>query len=293
MPVKNQRKTALKAPPKNTRNLVWLASYPKSGNTWMRIFLGNYLFNATTPMPINRINQIGLSDSAANLYRAVATGPFNSADPMQALRLRGKVLNRIAGNGADVNFVKSHNVRDTVFGIDLIATALTRSAIYIIRDPHDVAISYARHFGRTLDAAIESIGRENNTTAGLGDIVKQFLGSWSAHVTGWTRTRDYPVLVLRYEDMRTDPRKEFAKALSHVGAPVDDERLDRAIRFSSFDELRRQEDAEPFVERSNNSERFFHTGTSGQWQGVMTSAQSEQILRDHGAVMREFGYFTT
>ena len=272
------------------RNIVWLASYPKSGNTWVRIFLGNYLLNPETPMPINRINQLGMADSSAQMYRAVATGAFDPADPMQALRLRGRVLDGIVSNGADVNFVKTHNIRDRVFGIDLIPARLTRSAICIIRDPRDVAISYARHFGHTLEAAVASIGRSNNTTAGRGDTVKQFLGSWSEHVTNWTRVRDFPVLTLRYEDMRADPEAAFANALTHIGVPVDSERLERAIRFSSFDELRRQEEKDPFVERSNKSERFFHTGKSGQWRGVMPDALVEKIHRDHGAVMRDFGY---
>ncbi len=272
------------------KNIVWLASYPKSGNTWARIFLGNYLFNTKTPMPINRINQLGMADSSAQMYRAVATGAFDPADPMQALRLRGTVLGRIVNNDADVNFVKTHNVRDRVFGVDLIPAKLTRSAICIIRDPHDVAISYARHFGHTLEAAVASIGRSNNTTAGGGDTVKQFLCSWSEHVTSWTRTREFPVLVLRYEDLQADPEAAFAKALTHIGVPVDDQRLARAIRFSSFDELRQQEKKDPFAERSNKSERFFHTGKSGQWRDVMPEVLVEKIRRDHGAVMREFGY---
>ncbi len=287
MPAKRTPKNLQKPP---TKNIVWIASYPKSGNTWLRMFLGNYFLSPTTPMSINRIHQLGLADSTARMYRAAASGRFDSTDPMQALQLRAKVLRGIVSNGADVNFVKTHNLRDQVFGVDLIPTRLTRSAIYIIRDPHDVVVSYARHFGRTIEATVASIGSHNTTTAGRGDTVKQFLGSWSDHVRGWTRTRDFPVLALRYEDMRADPQTAFAKALKHIGAPVDNQRLQRAIRFSSFDELQKQEAAEPFVERSNNAERFFHTGTSGQWRGVMAEAQIEQICRDHGPMMREFGY---
>lgn len=272
------------------KSIVWLASYPKSGNTWTRIFLGNYIFNPPAPMPINQINKLGMADSAANLYRAVAVGPFDPADPMQALRLRGKVLRGIVGNGADVNFLKTHNYKGEVFGTDLVPADLTRAAIHIIRDPRDVAVSYARHFGHAIEQAVGSMGRSSNTTAGGKTSVKQFLCSWSEHVTSWARAREFPVLTLRYEDIRADPHTAFAKALELIGMPLDRERLDRAVRFSSFDELRRQEDNEPFVERSENTERFFHTGTSGQWQRVMSPGLVEQIERDHGAVMREFGY---
>jgi hypothetical protein len=272
------------------RTLVWLASYPKSGNTWARIFLSNYLFNHDAPMPINDVRRLGVSDAAVHFYRKAAGGAFDQSDHMQALHLRGRVLRGIAGNGAQINFLKTHNARVSVFGVELIPPRLTRSAVYILRDPRDVAVSYARHFGKTLEAAVAALGTFDNSTAGRGESVKQFLMSWSVHVTSWTRAADFPVLALRYEDMQRDPQTTFARLLEHVGIPVEAERLERAIRFSAFDELRRQEDREPFAERSFAAERFFHTGTSGQWREQMPAPLVERLCRDHGAVMRAFGY---
>ena len=82
----------------------------------------------------------------------------------------------------------------------------------------------------------------------------------------------------------------FTKLLTHLGVPVDDERLNRAVRFSSFDEMRRQEERDGFAEHANLRDRFFHTGRSGQWRGVLPDSLVEKIRRDHGAVMRDFGY---
>ena len=115
------------------KSIVWLASYPKSGNTWLRVFLANYLFNRQTPMPINEVYRIGMGDAVEKAYRLVAEGPFNVADPRQAVELRPRVLARVVANGAEVNFLKTHNRRGKVYGIELIPPHMTRSAIYIVR----------------------------------------------------------------------------------------------------------------------------------------------------------------
>ena len=272
------------------KSLVWLASYPKSGNTWARIFLGNYLYNRRTPMPINQVHRLGVTDAAAECYHAAAKGAFDRADPLLALKLRGRMLRWVMSNDADINLIKTHAIKATLFGVEMIPASLSRSAIYILRNPLDMVISYARHFGRTPEEAAGAIARSDTTIAASEKSVKQYIGNWSDHVRSWTRVRDFPVLVLRYEDMQADPHAAFAKVLSHLGVPVDAERLDRAVRFSSFDELRRQEERDGFAEHANMPDRFFHTGRSGQWRGVLPDSLVEKIRHDHGAVMRDFGY---
>lgn len=279
------------AGPAGTKSIVWLASYPKSGNTWTRVFLANYLLNPNGPVPINQIRRFAIADTAVELYGKLAPAGFDAADPIAHLRLRDRVLRAIAGNGADMNFVKSHNIDATVFGTELIMRRYTRAAVYIVRNPLDVAISYARHFGMTPSGACQSISRPGNTTAGGATNVKQFLGSWAEHVLSWTRTADFPVHVMRYEDMKADPHGCFRTLLGQLGIPVDDERLDRAVRFSSFEELQRQETADGFVEASKNAERFFHSGTSGQWHGVLTDDDIATVRRANEAAMRTYGYF--
>lgn len=271
------------------KNIVWLASYPKSGNTWLRIFLANYLFNRQTPMPINEVHRLGVGDAVESVYRRFAGGAFNARDPRQSLALRPKVLNGIVANGAQINLVKTHNCRIKAFGLELIPAHLTRSAIYIVRNPLDMVLSYARHYGHTPEVAAMAIGRPETTVAGPGSVT-QFIGSWSQHVLSWVRCRDFPVLVLRYEDIHVEPERAFAKVLEHIGVPVDPERLDRAVGFSSFGELRRQEDSGGFIERAPQSERFFDSGRAGRWRDELPLEAAERIRREHGRVMREFGY---
>jgi Sulfotransferase domain len=287
-----KRPTNAAPPPKPSalKNIVWLASYPKSGNTWARMFLANYLLATLEPIPINQVHRIGIGDSVANAYRIVAGGRYDPMDTMGHLRLREKVLRGIVNNGADMNFVKTHNARDRAFGVELIVPRYTRAAVYILRNPLDVAVSYARHYGQTPAQAARSISRPDNTTSADATSVKQYLGNWSEHVTGWAEGGDFPVHVMRYEDMKADAQDAFAGLLRFLGIPVDAERLERAVRFSSFDEMKRQESATPFIERSASLDRFFHTGETGQWKAALSPEDVAFLRERHGKVMSKYGY---
>lgn len=271
-------------------SIVWLASYPKSGNTWTRIFLANYLANAKKPIPINQVNRFGLGDSIAKTYEMVAGRPVDTHNVALILSLRDKVLRGIVANNADVNLVKTHNIKAVARGVDLIPAKYTRSAIYIIRDPRDMVLSTARHYSESLDKVVSRIGHKDNATQADDKTVSVFQGTWSDHVKSWTGYAPYPVLTLRYEDMLANPHDTFAKTLKHLGVPLDQERLDRAVRFSSFDELTTQEAETGFQEKPAGADKFFASGRSGQWKTDLDEKLVEQICKDHGKTMKKFGY---
>jgi hypothetical protein len=276
----------------DTRRIVWLASYPKSGNTWTRIFLANYLVNRDQPVPINQAHRFAMGDAIGKTYAMVAGRPINTGDAGLTLQLRDRVLRGIVANGADVNFVKTHNLLGVVKGKPLIPNALTRSAVYIVRNPLDVVLSYARHFGMSKAAAASAMADPNNTIAATADTVEQYLGRWDDHVSAWTEDQPYPQLVLRYEDLLNAPEEHFAKLLQHIGIPVDPDRLSKAIRFSSFTELSKQENTTGFEEKSHHTKAFFAKGKSGQWKTDLDPEVVMQIQRDHRTVMEKFGYDT-
>ena len=272
------------------KSIVWLASYPKSGNTWLRMFLANYLLRAEQPVPLAKVHQIALGDAVLGAYRAVARRPVDPRNEADVLALRPSVLKAIAGNGADINLVKTHNQNTRARGAELIPAALTRQALYVVRNPLDLLLSYAHHYGQAPEAAARAIGDPGNVIAPDATNVMQYLGSWSDHVTGWSRARSFPVCTLRYEDMIADPEAAFSTALKRMGVPVEPDRLARAIEFSSFDQLRSQEDAHGFIEKSRHAERFFRAGTAGQWRETLAPDIVAQIRETHGKVMRRFGY---
>ena len=272
------------------KSIIWLASYPKSGNTWARIFLANYLANPPKPLRINEAHRFCMGDTIASTYQKVAGRPINTQDVELTLQLRPKVLAGIVGNNADVNFVKTHNIRSVAREITLIPPEVTRSAIYIMRNPLDMVLSYARHYGMTPAVAVAHIGNEDNANAADGQSVAQFLGSWSGHVKSWTSPSPYPMLVLRYEDLLEDPEAQFERVLTHIGIPVDKARLKKAVEFASFKELSRQEESAGFIERPVQSEKFFAKGEAGQWKDDLDKSLIVEIKRTHRKVMKKYGY---
>ncbi len=274
------------------RSIVWLASYPKSGNTWMRIFLANYLSDAQEPLNINQIQRFGFGDSKPERYFAAAGRRLDINNPEATLQVRAQVLRGIVSNNADVNFVKTHNCRNKAFGVELIPAHFTRQAIYILRNPLDMVLSYARHYGMTVEQTVEFIGRSDSANKADATTTWQFLGSWSEHVKDWTRSGAFPVLALRYEDLLDDPHVHFGKALEFIGLTPEPERLDRAVRFASFDELKKQEDESGFQEKSPHAERFFAKGQAGQWKDALDPELVSRVRRDHKRVMKKYGYYS-
>ena len=277
--------------PSGKKSIVWLASYPKSGNTWLRIFLANYLTNPDEPLPINKAQLYALSDADAEYYKTVSGGMIDVYDNPQALKYRERVLQLFMSSGADVNLVKTHNRRAVGLGVPLIPPKYTRSAIYVMRNPLDVVLSYGRHFGQTQDEATESLCRSDNGVNPDEAHVAQFLGSWQDHVESWTSFAPYPTLVLKYEDMLSDPEEAFGKVIRHFGMDPEPERLRKAIRHASFKELKKQETETGFAERSPRSTAFFAKGESGQWHNDLAPELVQKIRQTNKRAMKRFGYW--
>jgi hypothetical protein len=271
--------------------LVWLAAYPKSGTTWLRAFLHNYIRQPATPHDINALTELTTGESGAERYRKYDPRPASRYTVADVQRLRPLVHRDITREHPDLVFVKTHNAALVVEGVPLLTPEVTAGAIYLVRDPRDVAVSYSRHLGLTIDATIARMADLEAATGGTDLKVYERLSSWSAHVYFWTRQANPRLCVRRYEDLLADPAGQFGGLIRFLGQEPPPERLARAIRDSGFAVLRAQEQAHGFVERPPESQgAFFGTGRHGAWRGVLTAAQRRRIERDHGAMMVRFGY---
>ncbi len=190
----------------------------------------------------------------------------------------------------DYVFVKTHNAFVREEGVPLITPEVTAAAIYLVRDPRDVALSYSRHLGRPLDEVIGFMANEGAMAGGTDAHVYERLGSWSGHVGSWTAVPNSRLLVLRYEDLHATPADSFGRVVRFLGGDPPADRLARAIEFSRFTTLQGQEQEKGFQERPAQSEAFFRAGRTGQWQAALTEAQAARIARDHAAQMARFGY---
>ena len=243
--------------------IIWLASYPKSGNTWLRAFLHSLLRDPPEGYDINRITELSLVDSAVGWYRPLIGRPPGDWTREEVGRVRRKAHEAITRAHPDSAFIKTHNALIADAHGPFITIELTAGAIYILRNPLDVAVSYSHHLGRTIDQTIDLMNHPRAGTPNTKTNVYQFLKSWSQHVQSWTR-RPHPGLhVVRYEDMLTEPEKVFGGIVAFLGLKPPRERLQRAIERSSFTELRKREETQGFKERSRHAEYFFREGRAG------------------------------
>ncbi|MCA8927571.1 MAG: sulfotransferase domain-containing protein [Alphaproteobacteria bacterium] len=270
--------------------ILWLVSFPKSGNTWMRAFLANYLTGAKQPMPLAQLQQFGVSDASGWPYEKLTGKPHQDLSDDEIGKLRPRVQEMIARSRPDHVLMKSHFAVFTTDGVPSINRAATLGAIYVIRNPWDVAVSYADHFGQSIDDTITAFAQPTLTVAPSAENIRQFLGGWSGHVKSWNNADGIALHIVKYEDMVARPRKTFGKVIDFLGMPADRKRLDLAIKFSSFRELSRQEARDGFAEKSRNAERFFRKGQVGGWREVLSEAQARQIAIDHREVLEHFGY---
>ena len=264
--------------------IVWLASYPKSGNTWVRAFLHNYIVNAERPHSINSLVEFSVAEPAAAFFGADAVG---LSDEQVQLR-RPAVHEQLTRLHPDLVFVKTHNANLAMHGVPLCTPAHTAGAVYIVRDPRDVALSYAAFAGREVDDIINFMGARGTVSAGDSQQVFELLSSWSEHVRSWVAAPKR--LLVRYEDLLAEPERYFARIIRFLGTgEVDDARLARAIRFSGFDVLSAQEAADGY-RAAGRTEKFFRSGKAGQWREHLSPEQIKRIEAAHGEVMRKLGY---
>jgi sulfotransferase family protein len=271
--------------------IIWLASYPKSGNTWMRAFLHNLLRDPDESYDINKITDFSTGDSSINWYEAQTKKPWREWTPQDVARMRRGTQLAICAWRRDDTFVKTHNASIMFQGYPLIYPDLTAGAIYIVRNPLDVAISLAHHYGCGVDRAIEILSDETTGSNTVEKLVYEVHKSWSTHVDSWTGQQRPGLAVLRYEDMLKNPVKAFGGLVGFMGLQVPRPRLERAIERSSFKSLREQEDQKGFKEKSPHAQKFFREGRANQWRDVLTPAQVDKVVSKHKEQMQRFGYW--
>ncbi len=271
-------------------NILWLASYPKSGNTWLRAFLANLVANRSTPLPLSELPGYCDDEARAALYTEAAGRPSTGLSVTELGALRPQVQAGIAACGQGTVLVKSHNYWGG-FGDHLLHNPqVTAGGIYVVRNPLDVVVSMTHHFGLGIDQAIDFLGNEETATDNESRWVTQLLGSWSTHVASWADIEHPGFRVVRYEDLIDKPQKSFAKIARLLGVG-DAARVARAVGHSSFQTMAAIERRDGFIEASEKTTaRFFRAGRAHQWRQVLSHDQVGRVVARHREQMARFKY---
>jgi hypothetical protein len=282
------------APDQIRQRAVWIASYPKSGNTWVRVFLHNLLRElrgqAEGAQDINALHEMTARESLKEGFARRLGMPAHEASAAEIAEARMWVQADMVQGAADPVYIKTHNAVATVEGFPTVNFDVTLAAIYIVRNPLDVAVSYAHYSGVPYDPIIAHMADPAGNIDFSGRRVWEFMGSWSFHAASWMSVPHRPVLLLRYEDMLAAPESSFGRLASFLRLKVDAGQLQGAIEKSSFAEMARQEELHGFNERPSTTEKFFRSGKAGQWREALSQAQVSAIVAAHGPMMMRFGY---
>lgn len=273
---------------KLNEDLYWIASYPKSGNTWVRTMVAVYLKELGVARGACRFDDLN-----PYFHQVVSPKPLDDLTHPELMALRPAVLSQMLEYNNEPMFCKTHHVCGTVAGMLTFAHAWSSGVIYVVRDPRDVAPSFADHLGESIDHAIEAMADETRALKRHDANLFHATGTWSRHVESWTERNTVEVHTVRYEDLQEDAAGELAAMMRAMDFPVDRALCEAVAEETTFEKMKQVEAAHGFRGKSSQQDRFFRRGETGTWQETLTEAQVRRIEADHGAQMEKMGYELT
>jgi len=273
--------------------IVWLASFPKSGNTWFRCFLSALIDGEVN---INKLKTDGIF-SSRHLLDTTFDIDGRLLDEKEVKNRMPKVIRFYAERMHKLLFCKIHDAYSyNSKKQPIIPEDVTHKVIYLVRNPLDVVASYANHSNCTKDHAIKMMNKKNGYLArqkngfNINNQLPQLMFDWSGHVNSWHNQDKIDVLTIRYEDMKHDGLATFSKVIAGLELEVPEADIVKAIELTKFEKLKKAESEKGFKEKSIKSPSFFRKGKTGGYKEELNAEQIEKIVTAHGATMQKFGY---
>ena len=277
--------------------IIWIASYPKSGNTYIRSFLTSYYFSKKGKFDFNLLSNIPQFPSIR----------FSKKD---FLSFKDAAKNWIANQNFFFDktknfFLKTHNSLDKFDNIEFTTSDQTVGAVYIVRDPRNVITSMCHHYSFSLDYALEKMLDLNaslSEKASNGDCSNfTFLGSWAEHYKSWKNNKKFEVLIIKYEDLKDKKEEMFEKIIRFIEELkgnkkvfINEEKFLNSIRSTNFVNLKNKELNEGFEEGylSNDGKKinFFNMGFKNKWENLLPKNILGKINQEFDKELKELGY---
>jgi len=277
--------------------IIWIASYPKSGNTYLRSFISSYYFSKKGKFDFDLLLNIlqfpSLKFSKKNLYSDIEASQnwiYNQ--------------NQFFG-GEKINFLKTHNSLNEFKGNKFTTNNQTIGAIYIVRDPRNLITSLTHHYSLTYEEAYNKLMNKNeNLLEKTNDNDHSnftFLGSWSNHYRSWKNCKDFKTLFIKYEDIEYEKYDTFKKIILFINniskkeTKIDEKKLINSINSTNFNNLKNKEENEGFVEsvyskETGQKKRFFNLGFNNRWEKILPKDILNKLNENLQNELNELGY---
>jgi hypothetical protein len=292
-------------------HIFWITSYPKSGNTLIRAILTGLFFSEDGKVTFEDMRKIGLFETTRrlNFIKELNNEDFYNLGDLKVL---SKYWQEIQKNqelkiNKGFGFLKTHSSLVSIKKNLFTSESVTKGYIYVIRDPRDVCISWAKHSNYSID---ESINFLCNPLSVLKWINKskfsilpknifplQFISSWSEHVKSWTENKiNVPKLIIKYEDLIVNKEntirmiKEFFEEKYNIKINDFEKKLQNIQKTTSFDYMKKIENINGFEEAMPWSS-FFRKGQKDQWKKTLRKNQKLKIETNFKKHMELFNYY--
>lgn len=271
--------------------IVWLASYPESGAYWVSMFLANLISVSKTPCSTKERDAIVPAENFAKLYQPFFKQPLTEIPMAKLAEMRAKIHIEIAKRANDFLFLRTHNAAVRHCDQLTITPEATAAAIYLVRNPLDVAASYGAVKGRPIDRTISHMAKPGRILGKSSKRTYEFVGSWSENVESWTTKVGGRFLCLRFEDILENPVKQFSQIMDFLGMKVTSEQIAKASDNSIAGILEEYKKAGVRMPKQMNPLELLRSGAALRGKRLLTTQQIAAIAATHHVQMRRFGYW--
>ena len=264
--------------------IIWLASYPKSGNTWVRSLLSAYYYSKNGNFSFELLKNIGLYPQKKYFdIKINKPGEINSYWDISQKKIISK---------KKIIILKTHNSLLALNGKNFTKPEYTLGIIYIVRDPRNVITSLKNHYDLDYEQSLDFMLNEKKY---IYDIREKndysdfhFLSSWSNHYKSWTNNNLFKRMVIKYEDLEKNTYKTlknlitYINGLYQVNEKIDEIKINNCIKTTSFEILKHKEKKEGFSEnvyseKTKKKIDFFHLGSKNKWREIVPKKFHEKI----------------
>ena len=278
--------------------IIWLASYPKSGNTWMRSIISALLYSDDGDFNFNLLRKIDqFPEKKYFKYFIKNYGDFNEIKKnwivaQDKINLDGKI-----------KLFKTHQGKYTVEGNSFTNNDNTLATIYIVRDPRNLVQSISNHYTKSLEDSCEFllaskiIGNGKNYEDKQGGLYT-LLGKWNEHYRSWTTNKNN-LLLIKYEDLIKNPKAQLERTIDflkkYLTFETDKNKINKILETTSFNNLKKLEKEGQFNENTQNKKdggkvNFFHLGPKNLWHKNLNEKIVSKIEKNFFIEMKELGY---